>query len=90
MFTLIIVILIIAFVTIFSVQNATPVAISLITWKFEASLAVVVFLSVLAGVLIGSIITSVMVAKRTRRKKLKALQSKPPPPEKPEAPTLSN
>jgi uncharacterized integral membrane protein len=90
MFTLIIVILIIAFVTLFSVQNATPVAISLITWKFEASLAVVVFLSVLAGIFIGSIITSVMVAKRSRRKRLRALLSQPPPPEKPDIPTVSN
>jgi uncharacterized integral membrane protein len=40
-------------VTVFSVQNAIPVVISFFFWKFEASLAIVLFLSVLAGVVIG-------------------------------------
>jgi lipopolysaccharide assembly protein A len=54
---LILVIIILIPVTLFSVQNAGPVAISFLFWKFEASLAIVVFLSVLIGVIIGSIIT---------------------------------
>ena len=53
MITLIIVLIIIAVVTVFSVQNAIPVVISFLFWKFEASLAIVLFLSVLAGVVIG-------------------------------------
>jgi len=51
---LILLAVIIAFVTIFSVQNASPVAISFIFWKFEASLAIVIFLCLLCGVIIGS------------------------------------
>jgi len=51
-----IVIIILLFVTIFSVQNAAPVAISFFFWKFAASLAIVVFLSLLIGVIIGSIL----------------------------------
>jgi uncharacterized integral membrane protein len=50
MITLIIVLIIIAVVTVFSVQNAIPVVISFLFWKFEASLAIVLFLCVLAGV----------------------------------------
>jgi uncharacterized integral membrane protein len=53
MITQIIVLIIITVVTVFSVQNAIPVAISFLFWKFEASLAIVLFLSVLAGVVIG-------------------------------------
>jgi uncharacterized integral membrane protein len=53
---LIIVIIILLLVTIFSVQNAAPVAISFFFWKFTGSLAIVVFLSVLIGIIIGSIL----------------------------------
>ena len=53
MITLIVVLIIITVVTVFSVQNAIPVVISFFFWKFEASLAIVLFLSVLAGVVIG-------------------------------------
>ncbi len=48
--------IIIAVVTIFSIQNATPVVISFFFWRFAASLAIVIFLSVLAGVTIMAII----------------------------------
>ena len=53
MITLIVVLIIITVVTVFSVQNAIPVVISFFFWNFEASLAIVLFLSVLAGVVIG-------------------------------------
>jgi len=46
---------IVALVTIFSVQNAAPVAVSFLFWRFEASLAIVIFLSVLTGILIAVI-----------------------------------
>lgn len=62
--TLIILILtIIALVTIFSVQNATPVALSFLFWKFEASLAIVIFLCVLSGAITGAIIAFLLRAK---------------------------
>lgn len=48
---------IIALVTIFSVQNASPVAVSFLFWRFEASLAIVIFLSVLSGILIAVVIS---------------------------------
>jgi uncharacterized integral membrane protein len=60
MATLIILLIVIAFVAIFSVQNAMPVAISFLFWKFEASLAIVIFLSVIAGIIVGAIIVSLI------------------------------
>jgi uncharacterized integral membrane protein len=39
-------------VIIFSVQNAVPVTVAFYNWRFEASLAIVVFLSALAGMVI--------------------------------------
>jgi uncharacterized integral membrane protein len=44
--------LIFAVAVLFSAQNAIPVTLSFITWKFSASLAIVVFLAMLAGMLI--------------------------------------
>jgi len=56
MSVLILALLIIAVVAVFSAQNALPVSIVFLFWKFQASLAIVIFLSVLIGVVIASII----------------------------------
>jgi uncharacterized integral membrane protein len=56
MSVLILALLIIAVVAIFSAQNAIPVSIVFLFWKFQASLAIVIFLSVLTGIVIASII----------------------------------
>ncbi len=53
MLSIIIALIIIGVVTLFSVQNAAPVAVSFLFWKFESSLAIVIFLSALAGVIAG-------------------------------------
>jgi len=45
-------VLIIAAAVIFSTQNSAAVTLSFITWHFSASLAIVVFLAVLAGMVI--------------------------------------
>lgn len=50
---LILVLLLISIVVVFSVQNAIPVAVNFLFWKFEASLAIVIFLALLAGLLAG-------------------------------------
>jgi len=68
MTTLIIVLIIVAVVTVFSVQNAIPVAISFLFWKFEASLAIVLFLCVLAGTIIGGSAASLFRKKLSRKK----------------------
>ena len=53
---LIFVLTIIVVVAVFSAQNALPVSIVFLFWKFQASLAILIFLSVLTGVVITSII----------------------------------
>jgi len=53
---LILVLIIMGVVAIFSVQNSAPVAISFLFWKFEASLAIVIFLSLLVGIILASVV----------------------------------
>ena len=43
-------------VALFSVQNASPVTVSFLLWRFESSLAVILFLAVLIGAIIGALI----------------------------------
>jgi uncharacterized integral membrane protein len=63
---LLIVLLIIA--GIFSLQNAIPVTVTFLSWKFEASLAIIVLLSILGGILIGTILTLFIRFKRPAKK----------------------
>jgi uncharacterized integral membrane protein len=44
--------LILAVAVVFSAQNAIPVTLSFIRWQFSASLAIVVFLAMLTGMLV--------------------------------------
>ena len=71
MVTIILLLIIVAVVAIFSVQNAMPVAITFLFWKFEASLAIVIFLSVLAGIIAGAIILSFLRIKPSVKKMTK-------------------
>jgi uncharacterized integral membrane protein len=68
MVILVFAVLIIAGVTIFSVQNASPVAVTFLFWNFQASLAIVIFLSTLIGVIIGAIVFSVVRRKVSPKK----------------------
>lgn len=56
MISIILVFVIIAVIAVFSVQNAEPVKIAFFFWAFEASLAIVIFLSVLSGIVIAALI----------------------------------
>jgi uncharacterized integral membrane protein len=60
---------IILIVAIFSVQNAAPVSISFLFWQFQASLAIIIFLCVLSGIIVGSILTFLIRIKRQRKEK---------------------
>jgi uncharacterized integral membrane protein len=73
MATIILLLLLLTIVAVFSVQNATPVIISLFFWQFEASLAIVIFLSVLCGMIAGSIIISLIKFKQPVKKENKPL-----------------
>ncbi|MGD0229229.1 MAG: LapA family protein [Syntrophorhabdales bacterium] len=67
MIILFVVILIVAALVIFSVQNANPVTVSFILWQFNASLAIVVFLALVAGVIIMAVISLRMRLKKPKK-----------------------
>jgi len=68
----IIALLIVACIVLFSVQNSMPVTISFLLWKFQASLAIVTFLSFIMGTIVAAII--IFWASVRHSKKKKALQ----------------
>ncbi|OGW36743.1 MAG: hypothetical protein A2Y97_13515 [Nitrospirae bacterium RBG_13_39_12] len=55
-------------VAVFSAQNAMVVSIKFLFWKFDASLAIVIFLSVVVGVIAGAIIMSLLRMKHSDKK----------------------
>jgi uncharacterized integral membrane protein len=74
-------------VVLFSVQNATPVTVSFYNFRFDASLAIVVFLSALAGMVIETLFVVSLrlrrsMKRRTTRKATKAEEGVSPPEEK--------
>lgn len=62
-------IMVLAAVVAFSVQNASPVGVAFFFWRFESSLAVVVFLSVVAGILVGVLFSFAFSLQRARKKR---------------------
>lgn len=56
--------LIVTLAAVFSVQNAAPVAIVFLFWSFEASLAIVFFISVLGGAAAASVVYYLVHLKR--------------------------
>ena len=65
----IVIVLLIVFIVagIFSYQNAIPVTVKFVSWKFEASLSVIVLLSVLGGIIAGVIMTVLAKFKSHRK-----------------------
>ncbi len=55
MLNILILLVIISIVAFVAAQNASPVVLTFLFWKFEASLSVIIFLSVFAGVLMAAI-----------------------------------
>jgi uncharacterized integral membrane protein len=69
MLATILLIIVIIVVALFSVQNAMPVAISFLNWRFDASLAVVSLLFFLAGMIAGMIVIFWIRIRRAAKKK---------------------
>ena len=69
MISLILLFVIIVAVAAFSVQNAAPVAVSFLSWHFEASLALVIVLSLLAGLIVGMALLYLVQLRRSLRVK---------------------
>jgi len=76
MFSLFVVVIAIIIAVIFSIQNAGPVAVSFLSWHFDASLAMVIALSFLAGMIIGMVILAGIRMSSSARKK-KSMAGKP-------------
>jgi len=74
MLTVILLLIVIALVAIFSVQNAMPITITFLFWKFEASLAIIVFLIALAGMIAGAIIVLLLKIRPSVKKQQKITQ----------------
>jgi uncharacterized integral membrane protein len=79
MVSLIVVLLVVFLVALFSVQNASPVAISFLFWRFEASLAIVIFLSTLSGVVVTVIFYSSRAVKKAISAKKESVEIPPKP-----------
>ena len=69
MITLVIVIIAVSVMVLFSVQNAAPVVVAFLSWNFEASLAVIILLCVLTGILIGGATASLWRLKRSIKRR---------------------
>lgn len=50
-------------ITIFSIQNYEVVEIQFLLWSFQASRVIIIFLTFVTGVIIGSLVTSQMKKK---------------------------
>ena len=74
MVTIILLLIVIALVAVFTVQNAMPVSITFLFWKFEASLAIIVFLIALAGMVAGAIIVLLLKIRPSVKKQQKITQ----------------
>lgn len=71
MLIIVLVLVIIIVVSIFAVQNSLPVTFSFFFWRFEASLAIVIFLSAVTGLITGIIIGILVRRKSSAKKEIK-------------------
>jgi uncharacterized integral membrane protein len=69
MVIIIVLLILVGIVAVFSVQNASPVAITFFFWKFEASLAIILFLTVIVGMIAGALIVTLLKMKPSQKKK---------------------
>ncbi len=83
-FLIVLALVALAFVALFSVQNASPVTIWFFSWRFDASLAIVVFLSMLSGMVIAALFSVALRIRRSyrgRRRDSKGKQAESAAPE---------
>ena len=74
MVILCIAILVIAAVVIFSVQNAALVSVAFLSWKFGASLAVIVFLAFVTGIVVAALFSLAIRLKNAARRRAQRAQ----------------
>lgn len=71
-------------VALFSVQNASPVTVWFFNWRFDASLAIVVFLAMLSGMVIAALFSIALRIRRSYREKRRVSERKQPESASPE------
>lgn len=76
MVNIVVAIIVVLIVSIFSVQNSAPVSISFLAWQFQASLAIVIFLAMLSGIIIGLALTLLVKMKRQQAQRIKKTETK--------------
>jgi len=76
MFATILLVIVIVIVALFSVQNAIPVSISFLSWRFDASLAVIALLFFLSGMIAGMALLFWTRMRRTARKRSETRQKR--------------
>lgn len=64
---LVLIVCIAGLVAIFSAQNSQPVTFSFLIWTYQASLAIVVFLSVILGVVAGILVSFFLRLSRKKK-----------------------
>ena len=69
MVIIIVLLVLVTIVAVFSVQNALPVSITFFFWKFEASLAIILFLTLIAGMIAGALIVALLKMKSSQNKR---------------------
>jgi uncharacterized integral membrane protein len=75
MYILVVAVIVIAAVVIFSVQNAAPVSVAFLTWKFGASLAVIVFLAFVIGIVVALLFDLALRLRNAARRKAQKAES---------------
>jgi uncharacterized integral membrane protein len=75
MFILCIAVLVIAAVVIFSVQNAAPVSVAFLMWKFVASLAVMVFFAFVIGIVVAALFSLALRLRGAARRRAQKTDS---------------
>jgi uncharacterized integral membrane protein len=75
MFILCIAVLVVAAVVIFSVQNAAPVSVGFLMWRFDASLAVMVFLAFVIGIVVTLLFGLALRVKSAARRRAQKAES---------------
>jgi uncharacterized integral membrane protein len=60
---------IVIIIAIFSTQNSQPVAVSVIAWQFHVSVAIIVFLSLVCGIIIGFTASFLIKLSKKRRER---------------------
>ena len=77
---LIVAIIVAILAVVFALQNAVPITVSFLTWRFESSLALVLLITVALGVIMSLLVSVPSMIKRRKiisnqKKKIQVLES---------------